>query len=138
MKKIYVLLIAFITLSCSVDDGNKTHVSYESLPIEGVIIPEEFQLNKKHKITLNYLMPTDCHGFSNIYFEKNGATITTAIIAVKHITEENTCDTINIEYEASFDLLASQTEKYLFKFWQGKDDEGEDTYMEMEVPVVNN
>jgi len=137
MKKIIVLFITSLLFSCSFDDGGQPQVSYEFLPIEAVDIPSEFQLNEKYEITLTYFRPTDCHGFNNVFFETDSNSRTVAVVAAKYVTEENPCDTINTEQEASFSLLASQRENYLFKFWKGKDDQGEDIYLEIEVPVIN-
>ncbi len=137
MKKIFVLLITCILFSCSLDDGDETQVSYEFLPIESVDIPSEFELNENYEITLTYFRPTDCHAFNNVFFERNEDSRTVAVVAAKYITKENTCDTINTEHETTFNLLAAQRENYLFKFWQGVDDQGENLYLEIEVPVIN-
>ena len=137
MKKTLSLLIVFITLSCSVDEGEQSQIFYEAIKIEVVNIPDEFQLNEKYKITINYLMPTNWNVFKDLSFEKNEYSRTVAVVAVKYITKENECNVINTECEATFDFLATQTERYLFKFWQGKNNEGEDIYLEIEVPVNN-
>lgn len=124
--------------ACSLDEEDQTQVSYEFVPIEDVIIPEEFLFNENYKIKLTYSMPTDCHSFNNVFFETNRDSKTVvAVVAAKYVTVENVCDSTNTELETTFNLLASQTENYIFNFWKGKDDQGEDIYLEIEVPVIN-
>jgi hypothetical protein len=46
----------------------------------------------------------------------------------------NCVDLQSIE-EKTFTVKATQLENYIFKFWQGVDDSGEDIYLTVEVPV---
>jgi len=47
------------------------------------------------------------------------------------------CQTLeDEEVEVRFDFLASQRGSYVFKFWQGKDENDNDLYYIVEVPVL--
>jgi hypothetical protein len=37
--------------------------------------------------------------------------------------------------EYSFNFQVTSTKPYIFKFWQGKDTEGNNIFLEIEVPV---
>ncbi len=139
MKYFIALLVSLIVLSCSNDEVDQTAISNEFIPIEEVFIPSEFQLNQNHQITITYTEPTTCHKFSNLLFEKDidENSRRAVAIATKSVTEGVPCDSINKTSETTFNLFASQRDYYLFRFWQGKDDDGKDVYLEIEVPVVN-
>jgi len=139
MKKAFILLIFLVVFSCGLDDETvqSQEVFDNFLPVESIILPDEFQFNKEYQITLTYIKPTDCHDFKNIFFKKNNDSKTTiAIVASKKTSQENLCNTINIEKETTFKLKISQKENYQFKFWKGKNQQGEDIYLEIEVPIV--
>jgi len=135
MKKILVLIICMIALSCSLGDDTPDNYQ-ELLPVENVIIPEEFILNETYEISISYLRPTACHGFDDIYYRQEDNSRIVAVISTVFINNNN-CSTLNTELEVTFNFKATQSGIYIFKFWQGKDDNGNDTYLNIEVPVVD-
>ena len=135
MKKLLICLIAIATFSCSVNDDGPTSYN-ELLPIESAIVPESFEVGETYEITITYLRPTTCHAFSDIYYAKYNNERTVAVIST--VYESNgQCTTIESELEASFNFKATETGSYIFKFWQGEDENGEDTYLVYEVPVLD-
>lgn len=134
MKKLLVLLITVIGFSCSLD--NDTPRTYQQvLPIENAVMPSEFQLDQTYEITLTYLRPTSCHAFSDIYYLKHDNERTIAIISVVFEGDGN-CTALETEQEATFNFKATQTGSYIFKFWQGVDENSEDIYLIVDVPVT--
>ncbi|WP_452225525.1 hypothetical protein [Lacinutrix chionoecetis] len=134
MKKLLILIIGLVTFSCSLSDDSPTDYQ-ELLPVEEAVLPEEFVLNETYEITLVYLRPTTCHAFSDIYYLKENNERTVAVISTVFQSNGN-CTALGTELEATFNFKATQTGSYVFKFWQGEDDNGEDTYLTVEVPVV--
>lgn len=134
MKKIFFLLLIAISFSsCSVDDGNDFY--YEILPVESVDIPEEFVLGETYEITVTYLRPTTCHVFNNFYYESELNQRTVAIVTT--VYQNNDClPLIDEQIEASFNFIVNSNGTYVFKFWQGEDENGNDLYYIVEVPVV--
>ncbi|APX98834.1 hypothetical protein CLV86_1755 [Lacinutrix venerupis] len=134
MKKIIVLIIGLILFSCSTNDDS--FVMYQDpMPVESVILPDEFVLNETYEITVTYLKPTSCHTFSDIFYKKNQNNRTVVIIGT--VFQNNTnCEELNTPFEASFNFTATETGSYVFKFWESKNDEGEDVYLTIEVPVL--
>ena len=135
MKKLTVCLLFILALSCSTDDGMDP-VSFVILPVENAVVPTEFERNETYDIYLEYLRPTSCHGFNDIYFTSESNERTVAVIAT-YFQGNNNCTEIDALTEASFRFKATTEDLYIFKFWQGKDENGEDQYMIVEVPVVD-
>lgn len=138
MKKKFTFLIALVTLSCSLDDGNDTiEIFNESLPIEAANLPDQFKRNQIYDVTLTYSKPTNCHIYRDLLFKRDINEITIEVLAEKYIQEGVACDSLGKAYETTFKFPALQGDNYMFKFWQGKNDQGEDIYLEIDVPVVN-
>jgi len=134
MRKILFILIALSLYSCSLsDDGTDTHT--EILPVESAILPDEFVLNNLHLIRLSYIRPSTCHAYNDIYYVANSNERTVAVVTTVFDSNDD-CQEISTVLEASFDFRATELGSYIFKFWQGTNDEGEDLYMTYEVPVV--
>jgi hypothetical protein len=134
-KKIIPLLALFFILnSCS--PGDDTQYLFKLMPIESVDIPAEFTLGETYPITVHYTMPTSCYYFSSFYYDKD---LNIRTIAVESAVEQrDNCQDLNAaaaadEYTFNFEVTSNGT--YHFKFWQGKDDQGNDIFLEYEVPV---
>jgi hypothetical protein len=48
---------------------------------------------------------------------------------------EQACTQALEEIETSFDFIVLYEGSYLFRFWSGEDENGEQQYLEIEVPV---
>lgn len=136
MKKFFILsFLVTLLFSCSLDDDG-TNFSVEILPIESVDIPDEFTLGEVYPITVTYERPTSCHSFREFYYAKHNNERTVAVFNT--VFEENNCvDLIDEMLTATFDFQVTSNGSYIFKFWQGKDDNDEDIFLEIEVPVTN-
>ena len=128
--------MAAVTFSCSINSESTGGVdTQELLPIENATLPEEFELGQTYEIAVTYLRPTTCHAFNDIYYLKQDNARTIAIVSTIFNSNGN-CETLNnIVLGATFDFEAEESGSYIFKFWKGKDDEGQDTYLTVEVPV---
>lgn len=140
MKKIILLLsLVFAISSCSLNDDKGEEFHYELLPIENVEIPSEFILGETYTIVVRYYRPTTCYAFNGFYYEKDLNVRTVAVQNVVFDSNTNCEDIDPIEanlVEASFDFYVTSNGSYIFKFWQGVDDNGEDVFYEVEVPVI--
>lgn len=133
MKKLILLICLSVFInSCSIDEEMKFH--YVALPIESVEIPSEFVLGQTYQIIIKYYKPTTCYGFNGFYFEKDLNVRTIAVRTV--IFEENTnCEaTVNL-FEENLSFTVTNNGNYIFKFWKGTNDAGEDIYLEYNIPV---
>jgi hypothetical protein len=142
MKKLlFIGLIAMMFSSCSVDDspiGQDFH--FEILPINEVLMPESFTPGAFYQIQYSYYRPSTCYAFNELYYLVEGDFRTVAVINT--VLEEKdglVCEPLGPEDELEWRTLFFECTKdfgtYIFKFWQGQDENGNDTYMIMEVPV---
>lgn len=134
LKKIFFVIFTVIFfVSCSDDDSSDYH--YELLPVEDALVPEEFEFGKVYELTVKYIVPDDCYVNSDILYEYDQDARNIAVIS--HVIENNNCDPLDLEQELTFRVQALQASPYIFRFWQGDDENGDPIYLIVEVPVIN-
>lgn len=136
MKQLFLLCVLALSLaSCSVDTDDSTDFYYEILPIESVEIPEEFTLGETYEIHLKYLRPSTCYAFNDFYYTSDLNQRTVAVINT--VYPNAPCELLDNELvDVSFNFKVTNNGTYVFRFWQGEDESGNDTYYIVEVPVV--
>jgi hypothetical protein len=127
-----VIVIATLT-SCSIDDDLQSFY-LEVLPIESAEMPEQFIYGETHEIFMDYIRPTGCHVFNDFLYQINGQERTVGIINT--VYTDNACEDNPETVTVSFQFKVTSFETYVFKFYQGDNEEGVDQYLIMEVPVV--
>jgi len=134
MKKIAFFLVMITSImGCSLDDGDT--YTYHVLPVDSYTVPESFTLGETYEIKLKYQKPTSCHFFQGIYYYKE---LNTRTIAVQTVTKDGELCTQELPplSEVSFNFIVTNNGSYIFKFYKGKDIEGENIFEEVEIPVV--
>ena len=132
MKKLILLVsILFLFNSCE-PEGND--YSVHILPVESVDIPTEFELGETYPITMRYYRPSNCHSPYGIYYEKD---LNVRICAIKNLLEDrgNCAPVENILVEETFNFQVTRTRNNIVKFWTGEDSEGNNTFLEYDIPV---
>jgi hypothetical protein len=83
---------------------------------------------------MRYYRPSSCHSPYGIYYEKDLNIRTCAVNNI--IREGGGCNELN-EYlvEETFNFTVTNTGNYIFKFWTGVDSEGNNTFLEYDIPV---
>ena len=138
MKKLVSLFaLLFIFNACSPDEVSDYNL--ELMPIVSVDMPTEFTLGQTYPITVHYSRPTSCHYFNNLYYEKD---LNIRTIAVECAVEQrNDCTdltgTADEVTDYTFNFYVTSNGSYLFKFYQGKDESGNNIFLEYEVPVID-
>lgn len=135
------LLIAFIAIgltltSCSDDDDSHSY-HYEYVNVTSADVPDEFIYGQTYRINMTVELPNSCYYFYNQYdyFYEGTSRL---IYPIAHVDDDVAC-TLNIrEVNFTIPVQALQEETYIFKFYQGQDDDGQDTFLTIEVPVVFN
>ncbi len=141
MKKIFSLLSLIVfCVSCSLDDNDYPNYHITTVAITNVDIPEVFIQGKTYGITVYYDRLSTCHYPNGIYYssEPNNTRIIAAQNIVYHRSDCDTeIDDEDLVQEMSFNFWATQTtgSVYTFKFYQGTDQNGEDSFLIVEVPV---
>ena len=134
-KQLVFLFLSILLVSCSAD-SEQDSFNYELIPVVAVDIPDELIRNENTVITTEYFRPTECHSFAGYDYQNEGNENIITILNV--VVENQPCGTLeNDIVEASFDFVAGQESSYVFKFWQGRNEAGENQYVTIEVPVVD-
>ncbi len=122
MKRLFFICITLLTLwSCSLDDNS---IDFEFIPIEDVVIPESFTLGEVYQIDVTYYRPTTCHAFHDLYYVAEENQRTVAVINI--VYDNSNCQPLNDELiETSFNFNVVYDQTYVFKFWQGMDENGD-------------
>lgn len=136
MKKLIALFTLFFAVTaCDLESDNE-NIYFELLPVDSVIMPAEFHVNTENNITVKFLRPTSCHGFDSFYYAKDEFTRTVAIQSVV-IVGNNGCTTLTNEVsEQILQFKPIETGTYTFKFWKGKDSNGENIFEEYVIDVI--
>ena len=147
MKKITLLLLAaFALISCSSDSDSQPEVHYEVIPITRCNMPYMMTSGETYEFEMIYRMPTTCHTYKGIFFEGDGNVKKVAIQTV--VYQRPDCQpidyTTNIQpapepqvSNYQFKAAAPPGTVYTFKIWTGKNQDGEDTFYDVNVPVTN-
>jgi hypothetical protein len=132
MKKILlVVFTSIILLSCS--NNESINFEYTFVPITEIIAPVSFTFGETDTLKLKYKLPNGCYHFNDVYYEYKDST---RIVAISAIRELNTyCTEAIITEEYALLVTAKQEEDYLFKFWKGTVNNGENIFEEVIVPV---
>lgn len=137
MKKLISLFaILFLFNACTPDDGDSYNL--ELRPIISVDIPTEFTLGQTYPITVHYSSPTSCHFFNQLYYEKDLNVRTIAVESA--VLQSGNCHELtgtDAIADYTFNFYVTSNGSYIFKFYQGKDENGENIFLEYEVPVTN-
>ena len=76
-----LIIIMPLICACSIEDDDKINEFYTVLlPIDSASLPETFTNGETYDIYYNYLRPTECHIFNDLYHYKEGNIITIAAI----------------------------------------------------------
>ncbi|WP_179349983.1 hypothetical protein [Winogradskyella pacifica] len=130
---ILTLIFTSIFTSCSLDDDTN-FIGTEIIPIESVEIPEYFVFGERYEILITYNRPSTCYQFYNFYYDINENERVVAII--NSVYSDNSCVEEEESVTVTLNFETRSNETYLFKFYQGVDEEGEDIYYLVEVPVL--
>lgn len=134
MKKlVFLFMLVFAFNSCALDEEPKSE--YALLPVESVVMPEEFVVNQVSVITVKYRRPTNCHIFNSFYYEVNQNIRTVAIETIK-LNQDNCQDDSESLFEVPLSYKPTVDGPYTFKFWTGTDANGADVYLTYEIEVL--
>ncbi|MFP2997880.1 hypothetical protein ABN763_18345 [Spongiivirga sp. MCCC 1A20706] len=138
MKKTLLLFMLLLTaVSCSLDDDD-ANFHYEFVPVVAAEFPENFVLGSTYTIPVEFARPTECHFFSNFSFTRPDNT-TRRIGVVNSVFTDRDCSDISGDESIqtnSFDFMVIYEGTYTFQFWTGEDADGNNQYLEIQVPVL--
>ena len=135
MKKLKVLILIalFITQSCSLENDD-TLFSFDIVAISEIEIPTEFEINTIVEIKTYYVQKSLCHVFYDYIFKQIRKNEIEVYLAETYI-ENGACEEENFQVVRSFKLKIEDYNKYTFRFWNGRNEQGENQFITVEVPV---
>ena len=140
MKRFKYLILAMIAVAAtaiSCNDDNDHDYFLEYVRVTDADVPDEFILGQTYRLNVTVELPSSCYYFYGQYdyFYEGTSRL---IYPIAHVHDGEPC-TLNIrETVFSIPVQALQAEPYIFKFYQGQDDDGQDIFLTIEVPVVSN
>lgn len=135
MKKLSIITFIALILSSCLDNSNDFPVfHYEVLPIEEATIPTSFEWNETYDITITFQLPNGCHSFHSLYYKHDDSN--RIVAAYSLVADDIACTEALITEEHTFQVKATQEEDYVFKIWKGLDENDEDIFDEITVPVT--
>ena len=138
MKKTFLALCALMVSltfsSCDLeDDGPNFH--FVPLRIESVEMPESFDLEETYVISFKYIVPDGCTYYEGIDVVDEEVTTRKVVAIGAQRTDQDACTEVIREEMGSFNFIVIHNQPYLFRFYQGEDINGEQQFLEVEVPV---
>jgi len=140
MKKLFsVLILTVVSLftfsSCDLEDDSP-NFHFELIAVDSVAVPESFVMGKTYEIKAYYKRPTTCHFTEGFYYEKDLNTRTFALQS--KVLDQGDCEPINdgVLLETKFNFSVINNGTYKFKFYNGEDEDGNNTFLEYDIPVV--
>ncbi|MDB2385325.1 hypothetical protein N9V96_02515 [Polaribacter sp.] len=135
MKKTIFLLLTIASVLACTDNNDYNNFTYSDLPIDSYTVPDSLTLNEQDTIAVTYTLPNTCYSFSRIFLEEQQQD-TSIIVAVRAFVDlDDECTEQLITEEYKFLVTATQQEDYLFKFFKGQTDDGENIFEEVTIPV---
>lgn len=120
-------------VSCSNDnDDHDYHLEYVS--VKSADVPDEFDYGNTYEIEITIDLKNSCHFFYgqfDYFYDED----TRLIYPIVHIDDEVGCNPIITEKTFKIPIKITQKEPYILKFYQGEDEDGDDTFLTIEVPV---
>lgn len=135
MKKIILLACIVLLYSCLNSDNDFSSFQYEFVKIDEAITPSSFTYGEIDSITVKYTFPNSCYSFYDLHYEKENNSRVVAITALVNIADSTVCSQATIEKEYTFAVHVLQEEDYIFKFWKGKNSNGDNLFEEIVIPV---
>ncbi|GGX29892.1 hypothetical protein [Aquimarina muelleri] len=135
IKIVFIFFLVTIFIGCSNDDDG-TRFFYELVSVHEVTLPDQFNRGETYTISVSYYRPTDCHSFSGFDYNRLGNERTVSIVNL--VIDEYNCKELEEKdlIEASFDFFVGQEDSYVFRFWQGRNENGDNQFLIIEVPVL--
>ena len=134
MKKVFLLIgVLGLITSCSLNDDEGQQFRFEAVPVQNATLPDTLIYGEQYQIPVSYVPPANCYYFDGFNYQRQDSTRYVAVI--NRVFENESCDTNTQEVEQILNFEVLYTYKYVFKFYQGDDANGDPIYLTKIVPV---
>jgi hypothetical protein len=146
MKKLILLFVSsLILVSCDIDDDGPT-ILLTAAKVIDTDLPEFFEPGEIYDVKVTYLLPSACHTDVDIDVRRGGPTgdnyrkiyiVGVASYDAKVTECDIEAEEDELEREDTFhvEIGSTEDEPYTFYLWTGIDDDDENIYKEVVVPV---
>lgn len=146
-----VLVLTFVALMMSCIKDDVPNVRYELSPIDTVAFPADtLILNKKYEIEISYLQTSSCQEFNGFttdterdedkpgdITDEDPKSNTILVGALMSVYDREDCQEYDepktVKKELSFEPIDQNP--YIFKFWQGVDENEEPIFLEKTIYI---
>ncbi|RCS28331.1 hypothetical protein DUT90_00635 [Polaribacter sp. WD7] len=140
MKKIFFLLIGVILFSACLDTNDNTpNLTLQFLPIDEFEVPDSFTPNQLDTIKIKYTLPNGCYSFERLFYQTIDSITDRSvrdIAAIAVVELDRPCTEALVQEDFEFAIrIAEEDEDYTLRFFKGVDDNGENIFEEVVVPV---
>lgn len=135
MKKVALILLTIACFTACSENDLSSDASFTliDLPIDSFTVPNRFTFGEQATIVVNYTLPNGCYSFDSLFYEQQN---TKRVIAIRAFLDLDAACTEVLRVEKhEFTIQIDQKEDYLFKFFKGQNDDGENIFEEVTVPV---
>lgn len=145
MKKlVFLFAVTFGLMSCSLDDDGPNRI-LEFAEITEVDMPEYFETGETYDIGVTYLLPSACHTFNGFDARQSQNQEDPEIfvgVVTSYDANQTQCneDDDDLSEEKTLRDVTINGEVgtvYTFYFLIGEDENGEEEYITIEVPVID-
>ena len=134
--RLFLLLLLGITLvSCEIDLDDE-NISFEKVAAFDIIVPSNLTVNFEYDVSFNYALVNDCRSFYNIEVESLADNVR-KITAFVEVDNNRNCSSVYSEHTHTFKFKPRTTGTYIFKFWNGVDASGMDSFETHEITVID-
>lgn len=135
-KYVLIMMLAVVVTVTSCNDDDEGHAFHlEKGIVMDYDVPDEFVFGDTYDIDVTVELPNSCYFYYGQYeYLYDGPA--RLIYPIVHVDDDVPC-TLNIsETTFSIPVNVQQSEPYIFKFFNGEDEDGEEKFLTIEVPVI--
>ncbi len=134
--QIMIVVLSISLVSCSKDDdfdqGHDFHL--EKVNVVSAELPQEFNFGSTYEMIVTASLPNSCYFYyDQLDYVYEGTS--RLIYPIAHVDDGISCNLNVTETTFPLRVTALQIEPYIFKFYQGKDADGKEMFLTIEVPV---
>lgn len=143
MKKLAFLIVcAFIFTACEIDDdGPSIETVYAK--VVNAELPDHFEEGEIYEVDVTYLLPDACHNDVGLHVRRASQSgegyrqiYVFAIASHDPMLTECTRTEEDLEVTRNFTITIDDSAPFTFYLWTGVDENNENVYTQIEVPVV--
>ena len=130
-----ILISAATPLSCTPLEGEGLNFMELLVPVETVVLPEDFVPGKSFSVELVYRKPTECHSFTRINTNIEENNLYFGVVNQYDPTNPDCIEISDLTGEKEFNITLGEEETYNFHFWQGFDENDSPIFLTREIKI---